>query len=194
MSNYDGFTDEKLIERIHKGETGITDYILEKYKPLVRKKTNDLFLLGADKDDIIQEGMIGLFKAIRDFKPDKDSSFYNFAGFCIERQTYSAIESYNRKKHQPLNNYVSISSEDFFAVDPDDPEQLIIGREEASIAMAKLKEELSEMESKVLLLYLQGNEYTEIAKIMDKSPKSIDNALRRIKQKAGDMHAVFKSW
>lgn len=203
LNSYNNFTDEELISRLRNGENEIIDYILEKYKPLVRKKTADLFLTGADKDDIIQEGMIGLFKAIRDFKGDKESSFYNFARICIERQVYSAIESYNRKKHQPLNNYISLSNEDrsegnqfedIIVADSVSPEQLIIGREEANIAMTKLREELSDMENKVLLLYLQGNEYTEIANILDKSPKSIDNALRRIKQKAGDMHAVFKSW
>lgn len=104
---YDACTDEELIERLRQGETEITDYILEKYKPLVRKYANAMYLIGGETDDLIQEGMIGLFKAIRDFCLDKDSSFFHFAGLCIHRQLYSAIEASNRKKHQPLNSYLS---------------------------------------------------------------------------------------
>ena len=128
---YDACTDEELIERLRQGETEITDYILEKYKPLVRKYANAMYLIGGETDDLIQEGMIGLFKAIRDFCLDKDSSFFHFAGLCIHRQLYSAIEASNRKKHQPLNSYLS-----FFEQGAEgsigftsSPEQLVIEQE-----------------------------------------------------------------
>ena len=136
---YDACTDEELIERLRQGETEITDYILEKYKPLVRKYANAMYLIGGETDDLIQEGMIGLFKAIRDFCLDKDSSFFHFAGLCIHRQLYSAIEASNRKKHQPLNSYLS-----FFEQGAEgsigftsSPEQLVIEQEVRGVSMAE---------------------------------------------------------
>ena len=134
---YEAFSDEELIEKLRQGEDDITDYILEKYKPLVRKKTNAMYLIGGETEDLIQEGMIGLFKAIRDYKPDKDASFYHFAELCINRQLYSALEASNRKKHQPLNSYISLSEQEHpdavaaeLLVDKESgPEQTVIEQE-----------------------------------------------------------------
>ena len=185
---YDACTDEELIERLRQGETEITDYILEKYKPLVRKYANAMYLIGGETDDLIQEGMIGLFKAIRDFCLDKDSSFFHFAGWCIHRQLYSAIEASNRKKHQPLNSYLS-----FFEQGAEgsigftsSPEQLVIEQEVSRDLWNRVNSRLSPMEKQVLQFYLDGNNYMQIAGLMKKSPKSVDNALQRIRRKEGE--------
>lgn len=188
---YEAFSDEELIEKLRQGENDITDYILEKYKPLVRKKTNAMYLIGGETEDLIQEGMIGLFKAIRDYRPDKDASFYHFAELCINRQLYSALEASNRKKHQPLNSYISLSDRDNqgavaaeLLVDQErGPEQMVIEQELWEEYKKRLEQNLSKMENKVLQYYLDGNHYIQIAEIMGKSPKSIDNALQRIRQK-----------
>ncbi len=191
MTDYTSYTDEELVEKIHNGgEDRITEYILEKYKPLVRKGTNALYLIGGEQEDLIQEGMIGLFKAVRDFRNDRDSSFFGFAQLCINRQLYSALEASNRKKHQPLNTYVSFSGEEgksmlegFTSSEIRSPEQLILEEEKFQEFQEQLKQKLSKMEEKVLSYYLEGNNYIQIADIMGKSPKSIDNALQRIRQK-----------
>ena len=188
---YEAFSDEELIEKLRQGENDITDYILEKYKQLVRKKTNAMYLIGGETEDLIQEGMIGLFKAIRDYRPDKDASFYHFAELCINRQLYSALEASNRKKHQPLNSYISLSDQDNqgavaaeLLVDQErGPEQMVIEQELWEEYKKRLEQNLSKMENKVLQYYLDGNHYIQIAEIMGKSPKSIDNALQRIRQK-----------
>lgn len=193
MEDYRGFSDEQLIARLHSGEdekNEIMDFILEKYKPLVRKKTNTLYLIGGENDDLIQEGMIGLFKAVRDYRDDKDSSFFNFAQLCITRQLCTALEASNRKKHIPLNTYISFSQEqngesleDLVSYDISSPEQLLIEQEKFKEFQEQLWSKLSNMEKKVLELYLDGNNYTTIARILDKPDKSIDNALQRIRQK-----------
>ncbi|MEE1079449.1 MAG: sigma-70 family RNA polymerase sigma factor [Agathobacter sp.] len=189
---YEEVSDECLIERLREGEDQIMDYIMEKYKPLVRKKTNALFLIGGDTDDLIQEGMIGLFKAVRDFRMDKDASFYHFAEICITRQLYSALEASNRKKHMPLNTYISfslgegengVSLEDMISEHSESPEQMVIEKEVREEFFYRLKKELSKMECEVLNLYLDGNNYLQIAQILKKEPKAIDNALQRIRQK-----------
>ena len=192
---YEAFSDEELIEKLRQGEDDITDYILEKYKPLVRKKTNAMYLIGGETEDLIQEGMIGLFKAIRDYKPDKDASFYHFAELCINRQLYSALEASNRKKHQPLNSYISLSEQEHpdavaaeLLVDKESgPEQTVIEQEVWEEYKKRLAQKLSRMESQVLQYYLDGNHYIQIAEMMGKSPKSIDNALQRIRQKIRQM-------
>lgn len=192
---YEAFSDEELIEKLRQGEDDITDYILEKYKPLVRKKTNAMYLIGGETEDLIQEGMIGLFKAIRDYKPDKDASFYHFAELCINRQLYSALEASNRKKHQPLNSYISLSEQEHpdavaaeLLVDKESgPEQTVIEQEVWEEYKKRLAQKLSRMENQVLQYYLDGNHYIQIAEMMDKSPKSIDNALQRIRQKIRQM-------
>lgn len=195
MMPYEAFSDEELIEKLRQGEDDITDYILEKYKPLVRKKTNAMYLIGGETEDLIQEGMIGLFKAIRDYKPDKDASFYHFAELCINRQLYSALEASNRKKHQPLNSYISLSEQEHpdavaaeLLVDKESgPEQTVIEQEVWEEYKKRLAQKLSRMENQVLQYYLDGNHYIQIAEMMGKSPKSIDNALQRIRQKIRQM-------
>lgn len=192
---YEAFSDEELIEKLRQGEDDITDYILEKYKPLVRKKTNAMYLIGGETEDLIQEGMIGLFKAIRDYKLDKDASFYHFAELCINRQLYSALEASNRKKHQPLNSYISLSEQEHpdavaaeLLVDKESgPEQMVIEQEVWEEYKKRLAQKLSRMENQVLQYYLDGNHYIQIAEMMGKSPKSIDNALQRIRQKIRQM-------
>ena len=174
-------------------------YLMEKYKGLVRQKVRTLFLIGGDKDDLVQEGMIGLYKAICDYSPDKEASFKTFADLCISRQVYTAIKTSNRMKNQPLNSYISIYSPAYsdenaladgdFIIDQEirasqlNPEEIIIDRENVSRIEKNLFAYLSKMETKVLELYLDGMTYQEIASYMDKSPKSIDNALQRIKSK-----------
>ena len=207
---YNAFSDEELIAKLRRGENEVTDYILEKYKPLVRKRTNAMYLMGGETEDLIQEGMnglfkairdyqegmIGLFKAIRDFSPEKDSSFYHFAELCINRQLYSALQASNRKKHQPLNTYISFSSgesddgvkvEDALLGQSQSPEQLVIEKEVWEDFKQRLNGRLSKMENQVLAFYLDGNNYIQIAQLMNKSPKSIDNALQRIRQKVKQM-------
>ena len=175
----------------HGDDNEIMDYILEKYKPLVRKKTNALYLIGGENDDLIQEGMIGLFKAVRDYKSDRESSFCSFAQLCITRQLCSALEASNRKKHMPLNTYISFSQSDSDGTELEEmlhddiasPEQLLIEQEKFKEFKEQLWNKLSNMEKKVLQLYLEGNNYTTIAHMLGKSDKSIDNALSRIRQK-----------
>lgn len=191
---YVNVTDEVLIERLRAGESDVMDYLMEKYKHLVRMKANTMFLLGGDTDDLIQEGMIGLFKAVRDYKPDKDSSFATFASICVTRQIYKAVEAASRKKHGPLNTYVSLSVEDDtegkghlwqqpMASNTNDPEHMVINQEEMEQFLEKLNQSLSPLERQVMHLHLAGNNYHQIAKILEKSEKSIDNALNRMKNK-----------
>lgn len=190
---YSCMTDEELIEQLRAGDKGIMDYILNKYKPLVLGKANAMYLIGGDTDDLIQEGMIGLFKAIRDFRADRESTFFHFAEICITRQLYSAVEASNRKKHVPLNTYVSFYSqtgeegkslaETLPTDDMDNPEQMIIHQENFRAFWEQLKGRLSKMERQVLDEYLKGLNYRQIAEKLEKSPKAIDNALSRIKSK-----------
>ena len=187
MVQYDHVSDEELIARLRAGESAVSDYLMEKYKGLVRKKARAMFLIGGDTDDLIQEGMIGLFKAIQDYQPDKEASFLTFARLCIDRQVYSAIHSSRRQKHQPLNSYISLSQNEeeseLVDVQAEDPESIIIDRENTLHLQEQIKENLSVLENKVLDCYLEGNDYNSIAQILGKSPKSIDNALRRIRSK-----------
>lgn len=185
-------TDEALIDMLRSGDAEIADYLMEKYKPLVRKKTNAMYLIGGETEDLIQEGMIGLFKAMRDFDPQKEVSFFAFAELCINRQLYSALEASNRKKHIPLNTYISFSNqedadgmnlEQMLTDETASPEQMMIEHESKEEFFQRLQERLSPMEKKVLYLYLEGHTYTQIAEIMEKTPKSIDNSLQRIRAK-----------
>lgn len=193
--HYSALSDEELIGMLRRGKTEIMDYILEKYKPLVRRRANAMYLIGGETEDLIQEGMIGLFKAIRDFKDGKEAAFYHFAEICINRQLYSALEASNRKKHQPLNSYISLSvqenadgiAEEGIFGHSESPEQMVIDQEVWEEFSRRLTGNLSKMENQVLHLYLDGNNYIQIAKIMEKSPKSIDNALQRIRQKVRQM-------
>lgn len=192
VDKYQELSDEQLIEMLRAGDDNIMDYILTKYKPMVLGKANAMYLIGGDTDDLIQEGMIGLFKAIRDYRKDKEASFFRFAELCVNRQIYSAVEASNRKKHVPLNTYVSFysqSSEEGKSLAetlPDvteNPEQRIIAQESMQLFWDDVKNRLSAMEREVLDAYLSGLNYRQIAEKMGKSPKAIDNALSRIKSK-----------
>ena len=194
MEVYQNQKDEELIKQLRLGDERRMEFILDKYKPFVRKKANTMYLIGGETEDLIQEGMIGLFKAIRDYDEEKESSFYHFAELCINRQIYTVIEAYNRKKHAPLNTYVSLYSgtnEDgvvladaLTAQGAENPEQMMIEQENLLLFLENLKERLSKMERQVLEYYLAGLNYQQIAEQMVKSPKAIDNALQRIKIKA----------
>ncbi|MCI5869174.1 MAG: RNA polymerase sporulation sigma factor SigH [Dorea sp.] len=192
MTNYNKMTDEQLIRKLRNGDKKIIDYIMEKYKNLVRKEANAMYLLGGENDDLIQEGMIGLFKAVQDYNVEQDASFFSFAKLCITRQMYSAIEASKRKKHSPLNSYISLyeKGEDqsslidtMEAQEETNPEELFVSKEYAELIESRLEESLSDLENRVLYLHLLGTDYRTIAKLLDKSPKTIDNALQRIKGK-----------
>ena len=191
MDHYETRSDEELIRALRAGDSEVTDYLMEKYKNLVRSKANALFLIGGDADDLIQEGMIGLFKAIRDFDEEKEAGFRHFAELCVTRQLYTAIEANNRKKNAPLNTYVSIDGEAdgepleeiLHSLQEASPEELIIRAEDIEDMRRAAEENLSAMEKRVLSLYLTGMNYTQIAEYLNKQPKSIDNAIQRIKKK-----------
>jgi len=204
---YDMFTDEEIVNRIQLGDQPAIDYLLEKYKYLVRSKAKALYLIGGDKDDLIQEGMIGLYKAIRDYQADKDNSFFNFADLCISRQIYSAIKASNRKKNIPLNTYISLyapaygdnsdTEEKETLVDiihqkyVSNPEELVIDKENTSMIEYELVRRLSDLEKQVLGLYMQDIKYIRIAEVLGKEPKTIDNALTRIKTKLNQVLKVI---
>lgn len=187
--------DEELVDLVHKGDSEALDYLIQKYRNFVRAKARSYFLIGADKEDIVQEGMIGLYKAIRDFREDKLTSFKAFAELCITRQIITAIKTATRQKHIPLNSYVSLDKP-IYDEESDrtlmdvlsgtkvlDPEELIINQEEFDHIEVKMKELLSDLERKVLALYLDGQSYQEISEELNRHVKSIDNALQRVKRK-----------
>ena len=187
--------DEEIVESAKEGDTEAQEYLITKYKNFVRAKARSYFLIGADREDIIQEGMIGLFKAIRDFKADKLSSFRAFAELCITRQIITAIKTATRQKHIPLNSYISLNKPIYdeesdrtlldvlSSTQVSDPEELIISREELGSIEDKIGEILSDLEWKVLMAYLQGKSYQEMAEELQRHVKSIDNALQRVKRK-----------
>ena len=192
---YAEFTDEQIVEMSHNGDSAAEEYLLDKYKNFVRSKARSYFLIGADHEDIVQEGMIGLYKAIRDYRPDKLSSFRAFAELCITRQIITAIKTATRQKHIPLNNYVSLNKplydeeSDRTLLDviiegrTSDPEEMIINMENVGNIRAKISEVLSGLEQEVLNAYLDGRSYQEIAESLGRHVKSIDNALQRVKRK-----------
>ncbi len=193
--NYKHLEDEQLVELVHQGDGDALDFLIHKYQNFVRAKARSYFLVGADREDIIQEGMIGLYKAVRDFKGDKLSSFKAFAELCITRQMITAIKTATRQKHIPLNSYVSLDrpiyddESDRTLMDvisgtkAMDPEELIVNREEVDDIEVKMTELLSYLERKVLALYLDGRSYQEISEELNRHVKSIDNALQRVKRK-----------
>ncbi len=187
--------DELLVEKVREGDSAALEYLINKYKNFVRAKARSYFLIGADHEDIVQEGMIGLYKAIRDYKEDKLSSFKAFAELCITRQIITAIKTATRQKHIPLNSYVSLDKP-LYDEESDrtlldvicgtrvtDPEELLINQEEFDDIELKMGEILSELERKVLMLYLDGRSYQEISADLNRHVKSIDNALQRVKRK-----------
>ena len=194
MSKYETMTDEQLIRLLRGGDRAIIDYLMEKYKGMVRKEAKAMYLLGGESDDLIQEGMIGLFKAVQNYDADQDSSFYSFAKLCVTRQLYSAIEASRRKKHIPLNSYVSLYENEndeentnlldtIEAGKESNPEQAFLSKENVRMLEKELGENLSDLEKRVLYLHLLGTDYRTIAKLLDKSPKTVDNAIQRIKAK-----------
>ncbi|MDR1687195.1 MAG: RNA polymerase sporulation sigma factor SigH [Clostridiales bacterium] len=193
MQQYGDLNDENLISLIREGDGAAQDYLLEKYKSLVKITARPYFIIGADRDDIIQEGMIGLYKAVRDFDPSKNVTFESFAGLCVTRQIITAIKSAGRKKHSPLNSSVSlnqnIDGEDYSFMEilpqsqSQSPEDLLINKETKNFIEIQIEKKLSEMESNVLRLFLLGKSYAEIAKIVKKDEKSIDNSLQRVRRK-----------
>ena len=195
FDTYNVMLDEDIVEFAKDGDDGALEYLINKYKNFVRAKARSYFLIGADREDIIQEGMIGLYKAIRDFRSDKLSSFRAFAELCITRQIITAIKTATRQKHIPLNSYVSLNKP-IYDEDSDrtlldvisgskitDPEELIISREEFDDIEEKMGQILSSLEWKVLMSYLEGKSYQEIAVDLKRHVKSIDNALQRVKRK-----------
>ncbi len=194
--DYTPYSDEELLIRLRDGEAGITDHIMNKYKNLVRSKAKSMYILGADSEDLIQEGMIGLFKAIRDYDSGRDASFSTFADLCVSRQMYTAVQASRRQKHIPLNNYISLygnASEErdgeealvnvLASGDGLNPEELVIDRENVDRLEMLIDRELSSFEKQVLDLYLTGMGYQQIAKVLGRDDKSTDNALQRIKTK-----------
>lgn len=193
--NYEQESDESLIERLRDGENTIVDYIMNKYKYLVRSKAQSMYILGADTEDLIQEGMIGLFKAVRDYDCGRDASFFTFAELCISRQMYTAVQASQRKKHAPLNTYISLYGEQkekgegapleeiLSSGAGSNPETLFLDKERMEYLEGEIDKELSTFEKQVLDLYLTGMSYSQIAKVLGKEEKSTDNALQRVKAK-----------
>lgn len=195
---YQQYSDEELMMYLQDGEAGIIDFIMNKYKNLVKSKAKSMYILGADKDDLIQEGMIGLFKAVRDYDSGRDASFFTFADLCISRQMYTAVQASRRQKHIPLNTYISLyatakenaeNEEDMALVNilalksEQSPEEMLIDKENVEQLEKTIEKELSSFEKQVLDLYLTGMRYTQIAKVLGRDEKSTDNALQRIKSK-----------
>lgn len=198
MKEYQQYTDEELIIRIRDGEKEIADYLISKYKNLVLKKVHSMYILGGDSDDLIQEGMIGMYKAIRDYDFGRDASFYTFADICVSRQLFTAVTAAQRKKHIPLNNYISLNGYDdnsensegevrlvdaLSSVAEKSPEQLMMDRAIIDEIETVIDNELSQLERECIRLYITGMGVSAIAKILGRDDKSTDNALNRAKQK-----------
>jgi RNA polymerase sporulation-specific sigma factor len=208
--DFEVMLDEEIVEGARDGSGEALEYLINKYKNFVRAKARSYFLIGADREDIIQEGMIGLYKAIRDFRSDKLASFRAFAELCITRQIITAIKTATRQKHIPLNSYISLNKP-IYEEDSErtlldvisnarvsDPEEMVINREELGDIEEKMGEILSDLEWKVLMAYLDGRSYQEIAIDLKRHVKSIDNALQRVKRKLeryldGRMLPVFSA-
>lgn len=194
-TRFAGLTDEEIVSQAQQHDDAAVEYLLYKYKNFVRSKARSYFLIGADHEDIVQEGMIGLYKAIRDFKPEKLSSFRAFAELCITRQIITAIKTATRQKHIPLNSYVSLNKP-IYDDESDrtlldvitegrvaNPEDMLISQEDVGLIEDKIGQMLSSLEREVLSAYLDGKSYQEIAQELDRHVKSIDNALQRVKRK-----------
>lgn len=197
-NKYQNLADEKIIEQIKQGDEEALSYILEKYKKLVNIKVSKYFMIGAEKEDIAQEGMIGLFKAIKSYDSEKQNSFKSFANICIERQLITAIKSSNRQKHIPLNSYLSLNTaaydnneedsveliDTFNSNTIEDPLETIMKQEYYNEVETAVNKNLSKFEKQVLDRYLKGESYVKIAEKLDSPVKSIDNAIQRIRKKA----------
>lgn len=195
-NNYNEMSDEDLIDVIKSGDKSALEFLISKYKELVNMKVSKFFMIGAEREDIVQEGLIGLFKAVKSFNPDKQNSFKTFANLCIERQLITAIKSSNRQKHMPLNSYLSLNTtayeedEDsslldiFDAHQIEDPLETITKKEYYETVETAIDKSLSDFEKQVLNRYMQGESYVQIAEKLDTPVKSIDNAIQRIRKKA----------
>ena len=195
---YKDLSDEEIIDKVRQGNEKALSYLLEKYKELVKMKVGKYYIIGAEKEDIIQEGMIGLFKAIKTYKSDKNITFKTFANLCIERQLITAIKSSNRQKHIPLNSYLSLNISAYDNDDEDstelianfnnkvveDPLEMIMKKENYEELEKKIDKSLSDFEKQVLNRFLKGESYVAIAKRLDSPVKSVDNAIQRIRKKA----------
>ena len=196
-------SDAELVQLAREENTKALVTMLERYEEFVRLKARSYFLIGADREDLIQEGMIGLYKAIRDFREDRDTSFKAFAEICITRQIITAIKTATRQKHMPLNSYVSLNNPISESDEPDrlyidflsdktlDPGEVVISVEEAESIRENFRQMLSDLETRVLMLYIEGRSYQEIAEALDRHVKSIDNALQRIKRKV-EKHLEYR--
>ena len=194
--DFEAMADEQVVKLAQEaGDGAALEYLLNKYKNFVRTKARSYFLIGADHEDIVQEGMIGLYKAIRDYRAEKLSSFRAFAELCVTRQIITAIKTATRQKHIPLNSYISLNKP-IYEEDSDrtlldviteegmsNPEEMIIDREDLSMIEGRIGQMLSDLEKDVLVRYMEGKSYVEIAGEMNRHVKSIDNALQRIKRK-----------
>ncbi|MFZ0076231.1 RNA polymerase sporulation sigma factor SigH [Exiguobacterium sp. RIT452] len=196
FDQFECMTDEALVEQAKVFDNSdALEFLIERYRNFVRAKARSYFLIGADREDIVQEGMIGLYKAVRDYRTDKLASFKGFAELCITRQMITAIKTATRQKHIPLNSYISLDKPIYddesertlldiiTSTAPSDPQILIVNREEYADIESKMDEILSDLERKVLALYLDGRTYQEISDDLDRHVKSIDNALQRVKKK-----------
>ena len=193
--DYSVLEDVVLVEKAQNGDRRAADTLIDRYKTFVRVKTRAYFLVGADRDDIVQEGMIGLFKAIRDYSPDKQASFKYFADICITRQIITAVKTATRQKHSPLNSYISLSKPAYEDESERtliemlslrtslNPEEIMIDKENLKFTEERIRKSLSEFELEVMEHYINGKSYTEIAQLLEKEPKSIDNAIQRVKKK-----------
>ena len=202
-AKYESLTDEQIIELARDGDHAATDYLMEKYKGLVRSKAKSMYILGGETDDLIQEGMMGLFKAVRDYDSGRDASFMTFAQLCISRQLYTAVQASGRKKHLPLNTAISLYTDtlpesesgtdrevsiiDTIAASDSDPEEQFILTESLALLEERIDKGLSPLEQQVLDLYLTGMNYVEIAHVLGREEKSTDNALQRIRTKIRKM-------
>lgn len=195
-NNYKDMSDEDLINVIKSGDKSALEFLISKYKELVNMKVSKFFMIGAEKEDIVQEGLIGLFKAVKSYNPEKQNSFKTFANLCIERQLITAIKSSNRQKHMPLNSYLSLNTtayeededssllEVFDAHQMEDPLDTITKKEYYQTVENAIDKSLSDFEKQVLNRYMQGESYVQIAEKLDTPVKSIDNAIQRIRKKA----------
>lgn len=202
MNRFKAAEDETIINWIRKNDSEAMDYLIRKYTNMVKREARKMYLIGSDEEDLIQEGMIGLFQAIRGYDKEKESSFATFAKLCIQRQIYSAVTASNRKKHQPLNTYVSFDEPAFSvlsdysggvnqtvedvilaAEEQTNPEKIMLDREQVGMIEFVIVERLSSLEKKVLNLYLEGKSYDDIASELKKTRKAIDNAIQRIRKK-----------
>lgn len=203
MTDYLAFSDEELLTKLRGGDTEAEDVLYARYKQVVRSKARSYFLIGADREDIIQEGMIGLYKAVCDYEFDKQASFRGFADLCITRQIITAIKSATRKKHMPLNSYVSLNRSMYegdsertlvdviSSAQVSDPEELFIGRENYEAMARSIDQVLSRLEKSALALYLEGYSYQQIADTLQKTTKCVDNAIQRVKKKLEEQIDFF---